>query len=37
MASIVVALIPALVLTRTQRTAARREAAAQAAAATSVG
>jgi MFS family permease len=37
MASIVVALVPALVLTRTQRTAARREAAAQAAAATSVG
>jgi MFS family permease len=37
MASIAVALIPALVLARTQRVAARREAAAQATAAASVG
>jgi EmrB/QacA subfamily drug resistance transporter len=37
MASVVVALVPALVLTRTQRVAAQREAAAQAAAAASVG
>jgi hypothetical protein len=37
MGSIVIALVPALVLARTQRVAARREAAADTAAAAAVG